>query len=244
MSNIKNNLEFGFSTQYAPNIFYTPITQHYFSVAFTDDIKEPTFYDSVVNLLLTAEEGTKIDFLISSYGGRQDSFLALRGALQVTQAEVTGYLLSEACSAAGMLFLCCHNFVVNEFATLHCHTCSYGSYGKSDDVKQQVEHITRQNERIVRSVYEGILSKEEQDLLIAGREFYFDDIETKKRLQHREEMKSKKLQQDIQDQLDTPVDLSEHSTESLEEELKLLELDKKDIQAELRKREKATNNSN
>ena len=35
-----NNLEFGFSTQYAPNIFYTPITQHYFSVAFTDDIQE------------------------------------------------------------------------------------------------------------------------------------------------------------------------------------------------------------
>ncbi len=51
-------------------------------------------------------------------------------------------------------------------------------------------------------------------------------------------MKSKKLQQDIQDQLDAPADLSEHSTESLEEELKLLELDKKDIQAELRKRKK------
>ena len=53
-------------------------------------------------------------------------------------------------------------------------------------------------------------------------------------------MKSKKLQQDIQDQLDTTADLSEHSIESLEEELKLLELDKKDIQAELRKRKKAT----
>ena len=77
-------------------------------------------------------------------------------------------------------------------------------------------------------------------MLIAGREFYFDDIETKKRLQHREEMKGKKLQQDIQDQLDTPADLSEHSTESLEEELKLIELDKKDIQAELRKRKKST----
>ena len=51
-------------------------------------------------------------------------------------------------------------------------------------------------------------------------------------------MKSKKLQQDIQDQLDAPADLSEHSTESLEEGLKLLELDKKDIQAELRKRKK------
>lgn len=54
-------------------------------------------------------------------------------------------------------------------------------------------------------------------------------------------MKRKKLQQAIQDQLDTTVDLSEHSTESLEEELKILELDKKDIQAELRKRKKIDN---
>ena len=58
------------------------------------------------------------------------------------------------------------------------------------------------------------------------------------RLSKQADAQSKKLQQDIQDQLDTPADLSEHSTESLEEELKLLELDKKDIQAELRKRKK------
>ena len=43
--------------------------------------------------------------------------------------------------------------------------------------------------------------------------------------------------------LDTTADLSEHSTESLEEELKLLELDKKDIQAELRKRKKIDNSN-
>ena len=42
------------------------------------------------------------------------------------------------------------------------------------------------------------------------------------------------------EKLYTTADLSEHSTESLEEELKLLELDKKDIQAELRKRKKVT----
>ena len=64
------------------------------------------------------------------------------------------------------------------------------------------------------------------------------------RLSKQADVQSKKLRQDIQDQLDTPADLSEHSTESLEEGLKLLELDKKDIQAELRKRKKATHNSN
>ena len=44
----------------------------------------------------------------------------------------------------------------------------------------------------------------------------------------------------VQSQVEPIKFLSEHSTESLEEGLKLLELDKKDIQAELRKRKKTT----
>ena len=84
-------------------------------------------------------------------------------------------------------------------------------------------------------------SEKEIPELLNGKEFYFTAEETMERLSKQADAQSKKLQQDIQDQLDTPADLSEHSTESLEEELKLLELDKKDIQAELRKRKKTDN---
>lgn len=219
-----------------PNVFHTPITTNHFTVWFTNSIEDVSFYDHVLHLLYTAEDGDVIDLMISSYGGSLDTLLALRAAIGATQAHVTGHLLSNASSAAGMLLLSCHSFVINEFSTFHCHTCSYGSYGKTDDVKSQVDFITKQTEEIVRSVYEYILDSMEIQKLLDGKEFYFDHREIKQRLQHREEMKSKKLQQDIQDQLDTPTDLSEHSTESLEDELKLLELDKKDIQKELKKR--------
>lgn len=221
-----------------PNVFHTPITTNHFTVWFTNSIEDVSFYDHVLHLLYTAEDGDVIDLMISSYGGSLDTLLALRAAIGATQAHVTGHLLSNASSAAGMLLLSCHSFVINEFSTFHCHTCSYGSYGKTDDVKSQVDFITKQTEEIVRSVYEYILDSMEIQKLLDGKEFYFDHREIKQRLQHREEMKSKKLQQDIQDQLDTPADLSEHSTESLEDELKLLELDKKDIQKELKKRKK------
>ena len=96
----------------SPHIYYTPNVQHHFTVSFTRDIEQPEFYDSVIHLLLTAEEGTTINFLISSYGGHLDSLLSLRGALQATRADVTGYLMAQAASAAGMLLLCCHNFVM------------------------------------------------------------------------------------------------------------------------------------
>ena len=230
MNNIKLNAGEG-SHQISPNIFYTPITQHYFSVSFTQDIEDPCFYDSVVNLLLTAEEGTQIDFLISSYGGRLDSFLGIRGALAQTKANVTGFLMAQACSAAGMLLLSCHNWIINEFATFHAHTCSYGSYGKSDDVKQQVDYITKQTERIVRSVYDGVLSSDEQDKLLEGKEYYFDDKEITRRLEQREEIRKASADSFIQQMLEAEDDLSEYSTEDLQEEFDLLK-------AELVKRKK------
>lgn len=216
-----------------PKIFYTPMTQHHYSVAFTSDIEEPSFYDSVIHLLLTAEEGTTIDFLISSYGGRLDSTVGIRGALQATKAHVTGYLLAQSCSAAGMLFLCCHSWVVNEFATFHAHTASYGSYGKSDDVKQQVDYVTTQTERIVRSVYDSVLSKEEQDLLLSGKEFYFDDIEITKRLKYREDVRAQEAERI---HIESQNDLSEFTSEQLEDEVLACREDIKLYQKELKSR--------
>lgn len=222
-----------------PNIFYTPVVNHYYSVSFTQDIEDPSFYDSVINLLLTAEEGTQIDFLISSYGGRLDSFISLRGALAQTRAVVTGHLMAQACSAAGMLLLSCHNWVINEFSTFHAHTCSYGSFGKSDDVKQQVDYVTTQTERIVRSVYNGVLSVEEQDKLLSGKEFYFSDIEITERLIARENSRVEQSQRELDEETAKQEDLSQYSDEELTEEITLCRQDIKDYQKELKKRKEA-----
>ena len=157
-----------------PNVFHTPITTNHFTVWFTNSIEDVSFYDHVLHLLYMAEEGDVIDLMISSYGGSLDTLLALRSAIGSSQAHVTGHLLANASSAAGMLLLSCHNFVVNEFATFHAHTASYGSYGKTDDVKSQVDFITKQTEEIVRSVYKYILDDVEIQRLLDGKEFYFD----------------------------------------------------------------------
>ena len=217
------------------NIFYTPMVSHYYSVSFTQDIEEPSFYDAVINLLLTAEDGTQIDFLISSYGGRLDSFIGIRGALAKTRANVTGYLMAQACSAAGMLLLSCHDWVINEFSTFHCHTCSYGTFGKSDDVKQQVDYTTSQTERIVRSVYADILTEDEQDKLLSGKEYYFDDVEITKRLVHREKVRQQKIL-DEQANEDEDADLSQFSVEELQEEIDACKKDIKDYQKEIKSR--------
>ena len=221
-----------------PTIFNKQMISNEYTIHFSQEFDHPSYYDEVVSLLLSADEVDSVVFVINNFGGRVDALNSILNALAVTKATVTGFLVGQGCSCASVLFLACHNWMVGDNTTLMIHEQSFFVGGKASETKKQHEHYQIQNDRFIREVYRDFLNSDEIESCLRGEDYYFEDFEIRKRLQHREEMQSKKLQQDIQDQLDTPADLSEHSTESLEEELKLLELDKKDIQAELRKRKK------
>lgn len=225
-----------------PNVFHTPITTNHFTIWFTNSIEDVSFYDHVLHLLYMAEEGDIIDLMISSYGGSLDTLLALRSAIGSSQAQVTGHLLANASSAAGMLLLSCHNFVVNEFSTFHAHTASYGSYGKTDDVKSQVDFITKQTEEIVRSVYRFVLDDVEIQKLLDGKEFYFDHREITERLQYREQKRMEQAQEEVAQQIkefeDMEFDYGELSIEELEEELQIHTEDMKKIRKALAEKKK------
>ena len=227
-----------------PNVFHTPVTTNHFTVWFTNSIEDVSFYDHVLHLLYMAEEGDVIDLMISSYGGSLDTLLALRSAIGVSQAQVTGHLLANASSAAGMLLLSCHNFVVNEFATFHAHTASYGSYGKTDDVKSQVDFITKQTEEVVRSVYKFILDDTEIQKLLDGKEFYFDHREISSRLQHREQKRMEEAQEEAVQQLkefeEAEFDYSTLPLEELEEELQMYNEDIKKLRKAIANKKKET----
>ena len=217
---------------------YGGIVSNEYTIHFSQEFNHPSYYDEVVSLLLSADEVDSAVFVINNFGGSVDALNSILNALAVTKATVTGFLVGQGCSCASVLFLACHNWIVGDNTTLMIHEQSFFVGGKASETKKQHEHYQIQNDRFIREVYRDFLNSDEIESCLRGEDYYFEDFEIRERLQHREEMKSKKLQQDIQDQLDTPADLSEHSTESLEEELKLLDLDRKDIQAELRKRKK------
>ena len=225
-----------------PNVFHTPITTNHFTIWFTNSIEDVSFYDHVLHLLYMAEEGDIIDLMISSYGGSLDTLLALRSAIGSSQAQVTGHLLANASSAAGMLLLSCHNFVVNEFSTFHAHTASYGSYGKTDDVKSQVDFITKQTEEIVRSVYRFVLDDAEIQKLLDGKEFYFDHREITERLQYREQKRMEQAQEEVAQQMkefeEATFDYSELPLEELEEELKMYNEDIKELRKAIASKKK------
>lgn len=104
-----------------------------------------------------------------------------------------------------------------------------------DDVKQQVDYTTSQTKRIVRSVYADILTEDQQDKLLSGKEYYFDDVEITWRLVHREKVRQQQII-DEQANDDEDVDISQFSVEELQEEIDACKKDIKDYQKEIKSR--------
>ncbi|QXM18473.1 putative ATP-dependent Clp protease [Acinetobacter phage Phab24] len=225
---------------FSPNIYAIPKTSMKYCISITDNISDVFIYDEVLAILDNAEEGDEVIFTIASYGGHLNSLLSLRSSILSTRAEVTGKLVSHSCSAAGMLLLSCHNKVVYPNTTFHAHNATYGVYGKSADIKAQVDFETKQLERLMVDVYGGFLDVEKEiPLLLEGKEFYFSSEETLERIinqnKYREELEAKQIQQEI-DEANKPADLSDYTTEELEAELGLYQEDIKMIRTELKKR--------
>ena len=106
--------------------------------------------------------------------------------------------------------------------TFHAHTASYGSYGKSADIKTQVDFETKQIEKLVYDIYEGFLDSESEiPLLLDGKEFYFDAEETIKRLENQaltREEKQSQAEQDMFDNIEQEA-LDSMSDDELQDEL-------------------------
>lgn len=228
-----------------PSIFAVQEVATKYTVSITDNISDVFIYDEVLMLLENAEEQDEIVFNIASYGGRVDALLAIRSGILSTKATVTGKLVSHACSAGGMLLLCCHNKIVYPNTTFHAHTASYGSYGKSTDIKSHVDFETRQIEKLVYDIYSGFLDSEtEIPQLLEGKEFYFDAEETIERLENQAKYQEEQAQKDEQDFLNSLQEggvteiISELSDEELQEELQLATEAQKEIKKEIAKRKK------
>ena len=229
----------------APSIFAVEDSRMIYTVSITDNISDVFIYDEVLMLLENAEENDEIIFNIASYGGRLDSLLALRSGILSTKATVVGKLVSHACSAGGMLLLCCHNKIVYPNTTFHAHTASYGSYGKSADIKTQVDFETKQIEKLVYDIYEGFLDAENEiPLLLDGKEFYFDAEETIKRLESQAVLREQQQSQAENDFLESLTSESiddivkELTDDELAEELELANEGLKAVKKEQARRKK------
>ena len=219
---------------FSPNIYAIPQTYMRYCISITDSISDVFIYDEVLAILDNAEDQDEVVFTIASYGGHLNSLLSLRSAILSTQATVTGKLVSHSCSAAGMLLLSCHNKVVYPNTTFHAHNATYGVYGKSADIKVQVDFETKQLEKLMVDVYAGFLDVEtEIPLLLEGKEFYFSAEDTLERIVRQDDTRRQESQEQATEFLkeieDVQFDYSELPLQELEEELQMYNEDIKKL---------------
>ena len=158
------------------------ITHNKFEFNLDEDIKEPSYYRNLIEVLNNATEQDLVVLNINSGGGMLDSAISIIDALRNTQANTLAWISGSAYSAAGLIALSCQNVEVGEFATLMCHNSQYGLGGYTTDIKDRALFEHKMTSKIMQSVYRFFLSPEEIESVLMNKTIWMDADEIIERL--------------------------------------------------------------
>lgn len=166
-----------------------------FTVHINKEIKEPSYYSRIFDLMLEAGEEDVIQLLIASPGGRLDGLNILLEGIRTTSAHVIGIILGEAHSAAAILALNCHEVATTASGEMLIHCVRYGTFGKASDISAHVIHTNKIAEKLFRDTFEGYLSEQEIVQVLDGREMFLDSEQIMERLEMQENYFCEKQQE-------------------------------------------------
>jgi ATP-dependent protease ClpP protease subunit len=133
------------------------------------------------------DEHDELRIWIDSDGGYLDSAMAISDAMNNAEGNVTVIVTGHAYSAASAIALQAPSLMVGDNASFMCHTASYGTnYGKQGDIEGLVHYNKRTVEKLCRETYKYFLTDAEIELMLLGKDYWFDADETKERLEKRQ----------------------------------------------------------
>lgn len=150
------------------------ITHNKFEFNLDEDIKEPSYYRNLIEVLNNATEQDLVVLNINSGGGHLDSAISIIDALRNTRANTLAWISGSAYSAAGLIALSCQNVEVGEFATLMCHNSQYGLGGYTTDIKDRAVFEHKMISKIMHSVYKHFLSVDEVEDVLSNKTIWMD----------------------------------------------------------------------
>ena len=165
------------------------------TVHLDEEIKGANYYRQVVDLLAQLQKEDTVQFLINSGGGDYYGMTSIVEAIKNTEANVVGVILGMAASAASIIAMQCPTIVVCDSAIMMIHSLSYGIYGKESDVRSYTQFMTKQTDKLIRSTYDGFLTKQEIEQVIQGAEIWMDADEIRNRLENKQKQFLRKQKQ-------------------------------------------------
>lgn len=142
----------------------------------------PHRYDSFFDLfkaLDDAIEGDVINIELESPGGSCAVGFKLIHSIRQSRACVNMIVSGDNCSMGSLLAISGHSLTMFEGASLMFHTFSYGSIGKSDEVKKHVDQTDAALKSRIAKVMLPFFTQKEIDKMHLGEDFYINwDDET------------------------------------------------------------------
>lgn len=180
------------------NYSVSSVVHNKFEFNLDEDIKEPSYYRNLIEVLNNATEQDLVVLNINSGGGMLDSAISIIDALRNTRANTLAWISGSAYSAAGLIALSCQNVEVGEFATLMCHNSQYGLGGYTTDIKDRALFEHKMTSKIMQSVYRFFLSPEEIESVLMNKTLWMDADEIIERLSYMQEKFQEEFEQEME----------------------------------------------
>ena len=158
------------------------------------DIEETSRFQEEIVQIRQAKEGDVVHLYVASDGGSASTMSGILAAIEQSPATIRCELESKANSAGSFIFLSGDQFIVNSNAEMMIHEMQIWLGGSTSNSKRQMDHISKQNEKLVRRYYDGFLTPEEIEDVLSGGEMYLDSDDIADRLEKRTELFAEKNQ--------------------------------------------------
>ena len=154
-----------------------------------EELVSPSEWRQELETIRSAQEGDYVHLRINSAGGSDVVMGAFVKAIAETQAHVVGHIEHMCCSAATIIFLACHSYVVSDDCEFMVHTASLGYGGKQNNFYEFSTFNNKANERLMKKYYKDFLTEDEISQALKGADFWFDSEEVIQRLETRDKIR-------------------------------------------------------
>lgn len=150
--------------------FAPPPELHFY---FYEDIGDPVDYCELIHTLDHASEGETIALHFATDGGTMESAIVILHAIMRTKAHVIGYADGGVASAGTIIFLACHEYIVEPFAHFLFHDGTQGNSGmKFNESVKQANATSALYASLAYAVYGAFFDDVEIERILEGVDCY------------------------------------------------------------------------
>lgn len=153
-----------------------------YDIFIDESIDSPAYYRSVIGALNKASETDTVSFFINSGGGIVSTASSIIHAMDRCKAKITAHLVGDCCSAATMIALHADEWEISDNVTFMVHTCSFGLGNSAEKIKDHHDFIQTSNRETMFREYLGLMSEEEIERCLEGKEYWFNKVQLEERL--------------------------------------------------------------